>query len=304
MTLTELNDSYGIPGVLTFAEKEGLTRAEVKTPACEAIVYFHGAHLAHWQPAGQKPVLYLSQASEYAPAKAIRGGIPVCFPWFGPRSQGLGSGGKGSGGGAHGFARTAEWTLAFAALSGDDLHLTFTLTESDASQALGFDHFSVAYELILGKTLDLRFTVANTGDEPFHYEAALHTYFAVEDVRKTTIKGLESAPYLDKTDGNKEKHLPDAPLTLTGWTDWVFPQNSVETIISKAESDVLVTKKHSNTTVVWNPWEGKAAAMADISPGSWTEFLCLEAANSGVDAIVLAPQQTHTMQALIAVQAL
>ena len=176
-------------------------------------------------PRGKSAVLYLSQASEYAPAKAIRGGIPVCFPWFGPRSQGLGSGGKGSGGGAHGFARTAEWTLAFAALSGDDLHLTFTLTESDASKALGFDHFSVAYELILGKTLDLRFTVANTGDEPFHYEAALHTYFAVEDVRKTTIKGLESAPYLDKTDGNKEKHLPDAPLTLTGWTDWVFPQN-------------------------------------------------------------------------------
>ncbi len=304
MTLTELNDSFGLPGMLAFTENQGLTRAEISTPGCEAIVYFHGAHLTHWQPTGQRPVLYLSEKSEYAPAKAIRGGIPVCFPWFGPRSEGLGTGGKGSGGGAHGIARTSEWDLAFTALSGEDLYLTFTLGESDLSKSLGFSHFRVSYEMILGHDLTLKLTVANTGQESFSFEEALHTYFAVADVHKASTTGLESATYLDKTDGNKEKHLPGGPLTLSGWTDWVFPHNAAETVIHDEGRTITITKENSDTSVVWNPWAEKAAGMADIAPASWEQFLCVEAANAGADSITLASQEMHTMQAVITVQAL
>ncbi len=304
MTLSELIDTFAIPGVLSFEEHNGLIRALVTTPACEATVYLYGAHLTHWQPAGTGPVLFMSDKSEFVFGKAIRGGIPVCFPWFGPRSEGLGSGGKGSGGGQHGFARTSNWNLAFAALAGDDLHLTFTLASSDTTEALGFKDFRVAYELILGKSLTLRLNVANAGSEPLRFEEALHTYFAVADVRTTSVTGLESATYLDKTDAQKQKQLPSTPLTLTGWSDWVFPGNGAKTTINDGSRTIEIAKSRSETTVVWNPWAEKSAAMADMSPDAWPHFLCVETANSGADTVSVDTNQTHTMQAVITVKPL
>jgi glucose-6-phosphate 1-epimerase len=302
MTLSELNNTFAIDGVLSFEDHDGLTRAVIKTPACEATVYLYGAHLTHWQPAGTGPVLFMSDKSEFVFGKAIRGGIPVCFPWFGPRSEGLGSGGKGSGGGQHGFARTSNWSLAFAALADEDLHLTFTLAPSDLSESLGFKDFRVAYEMVLGKSLTLKFSVANAGAEPLVFEEALHTYFSVADVRTTSTTGLESATYVDKTDALKQKHLPEGPLTLTGWTDWVFPGNGATTVIHDGPRTIKITKNHSQTTVVWNPWAEKSAAMVDMSPDAWPHFICVETANSGADTVTVEPQQTHTMQAVVTVK--
>jgi glucose-6-phosphate 1-epimerase len=304
-TIAELNDSFGLDGVLTFDDHQGLTRLQVKTPAAEATVYLHGAHLTHWQPQGFDPVLFLSGRTELAPGKAIRGGIPVCFPWFGPRSAALGNGpaAESKAGPAHGFARTRPWDLAFAALVGDDVHLTFTLAPDESSAALGFAAFRVAYEMILGRTLTLRFTVANTGDEPFRFEEALHTYFAVRDVRQTDIDGLESAPYIDKTDALAMKQLPPGPCRLTGWSDWVFPANPAATAIHDGARTIAIAKENSNTTVVWNPWMEKSAGMADLPPDAWPHFLCVESANAGSDAVTLAPHQAHTLQTRITVDA-
>ena len=300
MTISELNDAYAIPGVLTFDTKAGMPRLNAKTPACEATLYLQGAHLTHWQPSGTRPVLFLSERAELAPGKAIRGGIPLCFPWFGPRSEGLG---QGSGGGQHGFARTSnDWQLSFAALAGEDLHLTFTLAPTDLSRSLGFDNFRVVYELVLGRTLTLRFTVANTGQQPLRFEEALHTYFHVEDVRTTPVKGLESATYLDKTDAGAEKKLPAGLLTLAHWTDWVFPSNPAPVTIQDAGRTLQITKQKSQTTVVWNPWEEKSTGMADLAPGAWPTFLCIESANTGKDAVTLAPQQSHTLEVHVAVK--
>ncbi len=306
MNLAELNETFGLEGLLTFEDHHELTRLQVKTPAAEATVYLHGAHLTHWQPAGFAPVLFLSDKTELAPGKAIRGGIPVCFPWFGPRSEGLGHGeaAAAKSGPAHGFARIQPWELAFAALSGDDVHLTFTLAPTDQSRALGFDHFRVAYEVILGRTLTLRFTVANLGDQPLRFEEALHTYFAVQDVRQTSITGLESASYIDKTDALREKHLPPTPLVLSGWSDWVFPANPATVTFEDGARTVEIVKQNSHTTIVWNPWAEKSAGMADLPPDAWPHFLCVETANAGADTITIAPQQTHSMQAKVTVQAL
>ena len=304
MTAATLNESFALPGVLHFEDAGPLQRAQITLPTCSPTVYMHGAHLKDYQPAAQSPVLFLSAQSEFAPGKPIRGGVPICFPWFGPR-------GGGQPGPSHGFARIENWTLANAALlSGDEptLHLTFTLGPTDLSRSLGFDHFRVAYELIFGadagQTLTLRLSVANLAPEPLPFEEALHTYFSIADVRTTPIAGLSSAPYLDKTDAGKEKTTPAGDLTLTATTDRVFPGHTAPVHIRDAGDQRVLTntKQNSATTVLWNPWAEGSATFSDLPNDAWPGFVCVETANTGADKLTLAPNQAHTMQAVISVQ--
>jgi len=303
MTISELNEKFAMPGVLEFDEHNGLTRVQVKMASAQATVYLHGAHLTHWQPVGTKPVLFLSEQSEFADGKAIRGGVPICFPWFGARSD-------GGSGPSHGFARLQPWDLAFAALvpgeSGDQMYLTFTLFPTDLSRSLGFDNFRVAYEVIVGKTLTLRLTVANSSAEPLRFEEALHSYFAIGDVRQTTLTGLEAATYLDKPDGMKVKTTPADALRFTAETDRVFPANVAATTIHDPVNGrtITVEKTNSATTVVWNPWNLVAAKLADLPDDAWPDFLCVETANTGTDAIMLEPGATYAMTATVSVAAL
>ena len=294
----QLNESFALPGILSFDEHDGLARAQVTLPTCTATVYLHGAHLTHWQPTGQPDVLFLSPASAFAPGKAIRGGIPICFPWFG-------NGVDGTQKPSHGFARLEEWTFAFAALAGDTLHLTFTLAPSQQSRALGYPDFRAAYEIVFGqdegRTLVLRLTAANAGDQPFPCEQALHSYFHVGDPRAVKLTGLESATYLDKTDALKEKQAPAGPLTFDRQTDSVFPGNSATVHIEDPQlaRTLIIAKQNSATTVVWNPFPEGSATLTDLAPDSWQHFLCAEAANTGSDALTLAPGQSHTLEARI-----
>jgi glucose-6-phosphate 1-epimerase len=300
MDIAQLEDCFGIPGHLAFEEHNGLIRAQVHLSSAAAIVYLHGAHVTHWQPAGQAPAIFLSDKSEFAAGKAIRGGVPICFPWFGPRSD-------GKAGPSHGFARIQEWELAFAALipgeAGDQLQLTFTLGPTELSRSLGFDNFRAVYEVIVGTELTLRLTVANPGDEPLRIEEALHSYFAVGDVRGTPLTGLEGAAYIDKTDGLRVKTAPAGPLLLTGETDRVFPSNAAAVTIYDEVNvrTIAVQKTGSATTVVWNPWSEGAAKIGDLPDYAWTGFVCVEAANTGADAITLAPGETHRMQCVLTV---
>jgi len=300
MTPNELNEQFGMPNILTFDQNGSLTRARVTLASCEAEVYLQGAQLTHWKPAGEQPVLWLSESSKFLPGKAIRGGIPICFPWFGPPADG----GTGP---SHGFARIEEWTLSFAALmpgaEGESLSLTFVLGPNERTSALGYNNFRAVCEMRLGRTLAVKLTVANMGEQPLHFEEALHTYFHVADVRKSPITGLASAPYLDKVDGAKEKRSPDQPLQLTESTDRVYFANSAEALIEDQGNSrrVRITKANSATTVVWNPWDTGAATLADVQPEAWRQFLCVEAANTGTDTVTIAPKTTHTMSVNIAV---
>ena len=299
MTADELNRSFGVPGVLEFEDHAGLLRAQVSLPACRATVYLHGAQVTDWQPANLAPVLFLSDRSAYLPDKAIRGGIPICWPWFGARSD-------GQPGPAHGFVRLEDWDLAFAALlpgAEQRLHLTFTLAPTAQSRALGFDHFRLACEMIfgadLGRTLALRLSVANTGTQPLRFEEALHSYLRVENAAATQVLGLEGALYLDKTDANREKHAPAGPLVLTAETDRVFPGQAGPATLTDGPRRITVAKRNSATTVVWNPWAEGTAKLADLAPDAWRRFVCVEAANTGTDAVTLAPGEAHTMEAVL-----
>jgi glucose-6-phosphate 1-epimerase len=309
--LAELTERFSVPGVLSFdATPTGLVLLNISAPAAAATIYLQGAHLTHWQPAGQQPVLFLSPRTELAPGKAIRGGIPVIFPWFGPRQSDPKHDAKPSP--AHGFARTSVWELAFAALAGDDLHLTFTLAPNQTSRTLGFDHFRLAYRITIGRRLKLEIMVANdlgaaeSSGAPLVFEEALHTYFAVGDVEKATLTGLAGAAYLDKRDQMQRKLQPNGPMLLTGTTDRVYLDTTTTCTIADptANRTIIVEKSGSRSTVVWNPWADLAATMPDMEPGGWRTMLCVETANVGESAITLQPGETHTMRAEISVEAI
>lgn len=303
-TMDELTDQFGMPGVLEFTQRGDLLCLNVTTPAVTAQVTLHGAHLLAWQPVGQEPVLFLSKRSEFTASQAIRGGVPVIWPWFGARSAAVPAPPEGAPKSpSHGFARTSAWRLQFAAIMQDAVHLTFTLAPSAESRALGFDHFRIAYQMILGRDLRLCLTVANDGAEDLRFEEALHSYFAVKEIESVVLSGTETIEYLDKPDGMKRKRQPETALHFTEVTDRVYLATAATCHIDdRAGGRTLhIAKDHSQNTVVWNPWAELTAGLADMEPEGWHGMLCVETANVGAAAITLAPGAVHTMEALVTV---
>ena len=297
MDIADLNETFGLPGLLTFEEHEGLARAVISSPAATATVYLQGAHLAEWQPAGEEAVLFLSKKTAYKKGKALRGGIPVIFPWFGDRHD-------GQPGPAHGFARAAEWTLAFAALVGEDVHLSLTLAPSEATRALGFDQFRVAYQLTIGRSLTLQLTVANEAATPLVFEEALHTYYAVSDVRKVSVTGLANGSFLDKRDKGIEKVQLEDPLVLRWTTDRVYFDSTAECVVDDPgrKRRVRIAKAGSATTIVWNPWSELTPGLADMEPEAWPGMICVESGNAAPNTITLAGGESHTLRSVVSVE--
>jgi glucose-6-phosphate 1-epimerase len=301
MNVTELAEHFAMPGVLAFHETpSGLVYIEITTPHAKATVYLQGAHLTHWQPSNNgvaaQPVIFLSRKSDLAPGKAIRGGVPIIFPWFGPRHD-------GKTGPSHGFARIQDWELAFAALSGNEIHLTFTQGPTELSRSLGYDNFKLAYQLTIGSSLTMQLTVANHGAVPLAFEEALHTYYAVADVHEVTVTGLEGTTYLDKTD-NFQAKVQHGAVTITGPTDRVYLNTASASLLHDAAGKrrITVDKTNSNTTVVWNPWESGAQKLPDMDPTEWHEFIAVETVNASTNSITLASGGTHTMKAHVTIE--
>ena len=173
MNSAELARRFNLPNVLRFEDAAGgLVRAVVSSRAAEAEIYLHGAHVARWQPRGQRPVLFLSSKSTFTPGQAIRGGVPVIFPWFGPRPE-------GRPGPAHGFARITEWALEGTKLRDDgDVEIAMVLAPNDSARAFGYVEFTLRLYVTIGSHLQLELEVQNRGKEPLVCEQALHTHFA------------------------------------------------------------------------------------------------------------------------------
>jgi D-hexose-6-phosphate mutarotase len=287
-----------IPGIAVFEPGEGdLPRLAIRSALAEAHIYLHGAHVTHFQPVGKAPVLFMSQRSLFAAGKPIRGGVPVIFPWFGPRAHHPESP-------AHGFARTAEWQIESLSEDGDGVvTATFELAADDHTRTLWPSDFKLSYRVVVGHTLTLTLEVENTSSEPITYEDALHTYFSVGDVRNTATIGLENAEYVDKTDNFQRKKLGTDPIRITSETDRVFENTRTACVVNDPglNRKITVEKSGSQTTVVWNPWIAKAAAMADFGDDEWPRMLCIETANAGANTITLAPGKTHSTRAVISV---
>ena len=257
-----------------------------------------GAHVYAWQPShADRPVLFLSPRSLFRRGKAIRGGVPLCFPWFGPKADDPSAP-------QHGFARTSLWQPTTAETAADgSTHVTLALTDDEATRALWPHAFAARFTVTAGDRLALALEVHNTGRTPFTFGAALHTYLAVSDVRAIVLRGLEHTRYLDKVGGRTvERREGAAPITFTGETDRVYLDTTAACTIEDATWNrrIHVGKSGSRSTVVWNPWSDKARALADLGEEAWPGFLCVETCNAADDTITLAPGATHTLAAEVA----
>lgn len=247
-----------------------------------------------WTPLGQEPVLWTSRRSAFAPGAPIRGGIPVCFPWFGP--------GPTPDAGLHGFARVTPWTLVDAVESGADVVLTLELRDIDvAVRAAWPSPFAARLTVTVGPTLTLALSITNTGDQPVTFQEALHTYLAVGEVGDVTVTGLEDLPFTDRL-GPGDQPPARGALRIAAETDRVYPQPGTIVVDDPALGRTLsVTASGSGNAVVWNPWVAKAAAMADFGDDEWREMLCIETCNVLDRSVTMAPGASHTMTATYAV---
>jgi len=299
-TLEQLSSQFSVPERISFTRGEGgLTRVLLQTPRSEGQVYLHGAHVAHFARTGEKPVLFMSKQSLFQAGKAIRGGVPICFPWFGPRAGHPDSP-------MHGFARTSEWEVESASTSGDTTTLVLALKSSDATRKLWPHDFLARYTITLADTLSLALEVVNTGQGELSFEEALHTYFTISNIKDVTIEGLAGVDYIDKTDGMAVKTQGTKPMKIAEETDRIYlPTTAACTLRDPGMRRRIVNaKENSHTTVVWNPWIAKAKAMADFGDDEWPNMACIETCNVNKHAVSLAPGASHTMTATISTQAL
>lgn len=296
MTPTNLTERFAIPDALRFDEGPGgLTRAVISTPAADAAIYLHGAHLTDWKPRDAEPVIFLSSKSFYEPGKAIRGGVPVIFPWFGPR-------GDGQAGPMHGFARTMEWAVEATALGTDgSVEIALVLEPDEVTRGFGYDAFHLRFRVAVGRTLEMKLETRNDAAEPLVFQEALHTYFAIGDIFRAWVSGLEGTVYIDKTDGFQRKQQGNEPIRITKETDRVYVNTASTCVIDDPALGrrIMVEKSGSEATVVWNPWEEKAKTFADMTPEDWKRMICVETANTGDHSIHLAPGASHTLSATI-----
>jgi glucose-6-phosphate 1-epimerase len=288
--LSALNARFGIPSQVVFKPAGGLTVVEVTNSLATAAVALQGAHLMTWAPRGQQPVIWLSRAATLAPGKSIRGGAPVCWPWFGPHATES----KFPG---HGYARAVPWeVIGTQSLAHGATRLAFRLVESDATRAQWPHATPVELHITVGSTLEFELVTRNEGKAPVTIGDALHTYFEVGDVREIAIHGLGGLPYLDKVDGGQRKQQT-GPVIIAGEVDRIYLDSTADCLIDdpRRRRRIRVSKRGSRSTVVWNPWIEKAAKMGDLGADGYLRMVCVESTNAADDVVTIAPGGEHRL---------
>jgi glucose-6-phosphate 1-epimerase len=272
-----------------------LDRLLLQAPEGEAHVFLQGAHVSHFQPKGEKPVLWMSGESRFEAGKPIRGGVPVCFPWFGPKAGAPDAP-------MHGFARILPWAVSSVTREPDGGLLAVLELSAEAAARGGFPHeLALSLSVSVSRSLRLALTARNVNGAAATIEAALHSYFAVSDVRQVEIHGLEGVGYVDKTAAMARKPGESGPIAIASEADRVYAGTAGTVTIEDPgwRRRIVISKSGSATTVVWNPWIAKAKAMPDFGDDEWTGMVCVETANAGDDAVTLAPGASHVMTATL-----
>lgn len=289
-----LSSNFAIPGHLSFRETQsGLRVADIQTSHASASVALQGAQVLTWQPVGQQPVIWVSKAAIFAPGKPVRGGVPVCWPWFGPLGD------KG----AHGFVRTRAWQVRASQLdSAGQVVLRLGIGDDADTRALWDQPFDLELVVTVGATLTMALTSHNTGATPMAVTEALHTYFCVGNIAQTSVTGLDGCGYIDKVQ-NFSQHTQSGEVRFSGETDRVYTPTSAECLITDAAwgRNIHIAKQGSIATVVWNPWVEREKAFADMATGEYQDMLCVETANAP-EPVTLAPGERHTLVAVISVR--
>jgi glucose-6-phosphate 1-epimerase len=298
--LEALNQRYAIPGHVQFSEGPGgLIVAEIANRHAESVIALQGAHVMTWQPRGQEPVLWLSRFGKFALGKSIRGGVPICWPWFGPHAEDAKLPG-------HGFARTVMWEVLETQEQPDGAtFIRFGLIETEATRAQWPHPSSAQLRVTVGAQLKVELMTRNAGSAPFRIGEAFHTYFHISDVASMAIKGLENCAYLDKVGGSMRK-TQQGPIVIESEVDRVYLDTEADCLIEDRglQRRIRIATKGSCSTVVWNPWIEKAEKMGDFGPEGYRGMVCVESANAVDNVVTVAPGAEHVLQAVISVEAM
>lgn len=252
-------------------------------------IHLHGAHVTAWDPGRTGNRLWLSRESEFGPGTAIRGGVPICFPWFAK--------GPGDWDPQHGFARRLPWRLHQSTEDDHGVTVVLRLASADiADDTPGRDWwpyaFTAQFAVTFGDVLTLGLTVANCSNRPMPVGGALHTYLAIPDITRLSIRGLDEVSYLDKVGGGEV--VQHGPVTFDGETDRIYASGGVVVLSDGDTSLGAVRNTGVRHTVVWNPGPAKAAALPDFPDDGWQQMVCVEAAIPVGSEVTVAPGEKYT----------
>lgn len=283
MTIEQLNAKFGIADQLKFiAGQGGLPMIQVETTKASALISIHAGQVLSYRPAGEsEDVLFLSEKAYYQDGKAIKGGAPICWPWFGPDPEGKGRPG-------HGFVRNRGWNVkATETLPNGDIKVIVGLDDTPETQAIWPHSFSLWQEIVIGERLTLSLITRNTGNEAFSITQAFHTYFKVGDISRTKVLGLADCEYIDKVGGGNAQKHQTGDVTIDAEVDRIYLNVGNTLTIDDAALNrrIQITSQGSKTAVVWNPWEKIAKDMADLEDDDYKRLLCVETTNAADDVV-------------------
>jgi len=291
--LQALNKQFGIKGGLVFVDGPGgMPVAEIHNDLGEAAIALQGAHVLSFRTRGQKPIIWMSDAAKYAPGKSLRGGVPICWPWFGPHISDASLPG-------HGPARTVDWKpVASRALDDGATSISFEMVESEKTRQQCAHALRVQLHVTVGCSISIDMETTNLGSTPFTLGEALHTYFQVGDVSHVHVEGLHDCEYIDKMDGGNRKRQ-SGNLALTEETDRIYlgTGDQAEIIDPDMDRRIVIKSSGSASMVVWNPWDKTAEKMGDLGPSGYLKMLCVETTNAADDVVQLAAGATHRLRA-------
>jgi len=291
--MTDLSNAlpFALPNNVTIVDKaDNYPVIVVDNDFAKAEIAVLGAHVLQYQPTGQQAVLWLSKDAVYERGRAVRGGIPLCWPWFGDHPD-------DSSMPAHGFARTGEFDIIrIENTDNGETLMTLRLENKDSTQALWPHPFTLDVHITVGESLSVSMTMTNKSRETQTFTAALHSYFSIDNVTTSHIEGLDDTPYFDKVqDFATFEQAGD--ITIDQEVDRVYvPTQSDVLIIDKGlNRTVRIAKTGSHSTVVWNPWIDKAAAMGDFHNEGYQTMVCVETSNALTDSVSLDSDESHTI---------
>lgn len=297
-TPEQLNKTFGLKERLSFRRAEfDLIVADLDSGQATARFALHGGQPLAFKPKGQQPVLWMSAQSSYGDGEAIRGGIPICWPWFGahPSNPELPS---------HGFARTMNWSVEKTeAIPNGGLELTLILRDSAETREIWSHSFALRMRARLTSQLEIFLEAENRDSEPISCGAALHSYFNIHNIQSIAVRGLENRRYIDTLDGDAIKRQT-GEIKIDSEVDRIYleTQDICRIEDEGLERTIQISKEGSQTTVVWNPWIDKSASMSNFGADEYREMVCVETVNTLDDTITIPPGGRHLVKATISVE--
>lgn len=288
----------GSPEFTVTEAEPGFPVIEVQSPVSAATVAVHGAQVLKWAPTDHPPVLYVSPKAKMVPGTPLRGGIPICWPWFGSHPD-------DSEKPSHGFARTRFWELVSGSMEGKVATLVFRLLPDGETKALFPHDFELTATIRVADKLRVKLHMKNTGEEPYKVSCALHTYLSLGDIERIQLEGVKGSHYVDQLSDDSEPVYQEKNLQIKEEVDRIY-QSMSSVLIRDLERyrSVFVDKAGSRSTVIWNPWKKKSKALADLPDKGYREFVCVECANAGTDKPTLRPNGSHTLETVIGLRPL